>query len=96
MNTSTIIDDTLLSKLERLAMIDLSEEERAKVAENLNEILGFIDNLSAVDTESISLESHAKTPLRDDVPRDASIASDVLAHAPKAENGYFIVPKIIE
>lgn len=96
MNKSTIIDDKLLSKLERLAMIDLEEAQKAKVADNLNEILGFIENLSAVDTDSISLESHAKTPLRDDVPHNSGIAGDVLAHAPKAQDNYFVVPKIIE
>lgn len=91
-----MIDELLLGKLQKLAMIDLSQEEAAEVASNLNEILGFIDNLSSVDTNNIALSSSAKTPLRDDVPKDSAIAQSVLENAPKAQDGFFIVPKIIE
>ena len=91
-----VIDELLLGKLQRLATIDLSSDEAKEVASNLNEILGFIDNLSSVDTNNIALSSSAKTPLRDDVPKDSAIAQSVLENAPKAQDGFFIVPKIIE
>lgn len=90
-----MIDELLLGKLQKLAMIDLSQEEAAEVASNLNEILGFIDNLSSINTDGIALSTNAKTPLRDDVPKDSNVALNVLENAPKAQDGFFIVPKII-
>ena len=90
-----VIDELLLGKLQKLAMIDLSQEEAAEVASNLNEILGFIDNLSSINTDDIALSTNAKTPLRDDVPKDSNVALNVLENAPKAQDGFFIVPKII-
>lgn len=90
-----MIDELLLEKLQKLAMIDLSQEEAAEVASNLNEILGFIDNLSSINTDDIALGTNAKTPLRDDVPKDSNVALNVLENAPKAQDGFFIVPKII-
>lgn len=90
-----MIDELLLGKLQKLAMIDLSQEEAAEVASNLNEILGFIDNLSSINTDDIALGTNAKTPLRDDVPKDSNVALNVLENAPKAQDGFFIVPKII-
>ncbi|KAA8710708.1 Asp-tRNA(Asn)/Glu-tRNA(Gln) amidotransferase subunit GatC [Helicobacter canis] len=90
-----MIDELLLGKLQKLAMIDLSQEEAAEVASNLNEILGFIDNLSSINTDDIALSTNAKTPLRDDVPKDSNVALNVLENAPKAQDGFFIVPKII-
>lgn len=90
-----MIDELLLGKLQKLAMIDLSQEEAAEVASNLNEILGFIDNLSSINTDDIALSTSAKTPLRDDVPKDSNVALNVLENAPKALDGFFIVPKII-
>lgn len=91
-----VIDELLLGKLQRLAMIELNQEEAKEVASNLNEILGFIDNLSSINTDDIALSSSAKTPLRDDVPKDSATAQSVLENAPKAQDGFFIVPKIIE
>lgn len=90
-----MIDELLLEKLQKLAMIDLSQEEAAEVASNLNEILSFIDNLSSINTDDIALSTNAKTPLRDDVPKDSNVALNVLENAPKALDGFFIVPKII-
>ncbi len=88
------IDDALLGKLEKLAMIEIEDKE--KVKENLSEILNFVENLNGVDTDSIMLQSTEKTPLRDDEPKQSNIAKQVLEVAPNAKDGFFIVPKIIE
>ncbi len=90
------IDEALLAKLERLAMIQIDPKQAAEVTKNLNEILGFVENLQNIDTSHIVLENHKKTPLRSDEIVQSSIAQDVLTHAPSAKDGFFIVPKIIE
>lgn len=90
------IDDELLGKLQRLAMIEIDDEHKEKVRENLSEILNFVENLNSIDTDSITVASNEKTPLRDDEPKQSTIAKEVLENAPSAQDGFFIVPKIIE
>lgn len=90
------IDDQLLSKLERLGMIEIEESKKEEIKAQLSEILGFVDNIATLDTQALSSKIEQKTPMREDIPCDSQIQQDVLSHAPRAEDGYFIVPKIIE
>lgn len=99
------IDSKLLEKLERLSMLELSAEKRGQIATELSEILGFVENLEMLNIQPKDSQSDfqdgfqkeaLKTPMREDVPIDSDIAKDVLAHAPQSEEGFFIVPKIIE
>ncbi|RDU57186.1 Asp-tRNA(Asn)/Glu-tRNA(Gln) amidotransferase subunit GatC [Helicobacter sp. MIT 00-7814] len=96
------IDSKLLEKLERLSMLDLSAEKKEQIAIELSEILGFVENLETLniqmpeDSQNGFQKETLKTPMRKDVPIDSNIAKDVLAHAPQSEEGFFIVPKIIE
>lgn len=90
------IDDTLLAKLERLGMLEISVQKKEQVKSQLNEILGFVENLNGVDVLSQSKKEDKKTPLRKDEATQSQIAGDVLAHSPHAKDGFFIVPKIIE
>lgn len=89
------IDDKLLAKLQRLGMIEIQEDKKEAIKSQLSEILGFVDNIVTLDTQNLKIKG-AKTPMREDIPQDSKIQSDVLSHAPKAEDDYFIVPKIIE
>lgn len=90
------IDDTLLAKLERLGMLEIGAEKKEKVIAQLNEVLGFVENLNSVDVLSQSAQEDKKTPLREDKVIQSHIASDVLEHSPRSQEGFFIVPKIIE
>ena len=94
------IDHTLLSKLEKLSHLRIADEKKEEVIGQLSEILGYIDNLNELDTDALSpafSTLEGGTPLREDIPRDSStVASEILSHAPKAEDDFFIVPAIIE
>lgn len=90
------IDDTLLAKLEQLSMLHIAESKREETRKNLEEILGFIENLNSVEVAETHLQEQSQTPLRSDEVVDSGISSDVLSHAPKAQDNFFIVPKIIE
>lgn len=93
------IDDTLLAKLEKLAMIEVSADKKESIKAQLQEIMDFVGNLEKLDTTELQatfnvLES--ATPLREDVPAcDEQIGQSILRHAPKAQEDYFIVPKIL-
>lgn len=91
-----LVDDVLLSKLQKLAMIEISAQGLPKVKQNLNEILSFVENLNGIDTQDITLDSNLKTPMREDEIIDSDIARDILDSAPNTKDGFFIVPKIIE
>lgn len=90
------IDDTLLAKLERLGMLEISTQKKEQVKSQLNEILKFVENLNNVDVFSQTQKEDKKTPLRADEAVQSHIATDVLAHSPHAKDGFFVVPKIIE
>ena len=91
------IDIKTIEKLENLAMIEVEDKE--KMAKELEEIVNFVEMLNELDTNEIEPSFRVldiTTPLRDDIPLRSDVIKDVLAHAPKAKDGYFIVPKIIE
>jgi len=91
------IDVKLIERLENLSMFEVEDKE--KMAKNLSEIVEFVEMLNELDTENIDATFNvlnASTPLREDVVKEENIIDEVLAHAPKSKDGYFIVPKIIE
>lgn len=94
------IDDALLAKLEKLSHLRIDESKKEEVKAQLSGILSYVENLSELDTETLSATfSTLKggTPMREDVPHsDAEISQDILKHAPKAQDDFFIVPSIIE
>ena len=94
------IDNTVLSKLEKLSHLRIDESKKAEVIEQLSEILSYVDNLNELDTNSLDASFSTLdggTPLREDTPREANdIAKDILIHAPQSSDDFFIVPAIIE
>ena len=96
----TNIDDKLLTKLENLSMVEIDESKRGEFLNSLAEIVSFVENLNELDlkNEEASFTTlSGGTPFREDVPsRDPQIIKDILKHAPKVQNNFFEVPKIIE
>ncbi len=90
-----IVDDNLLDKLEKLAMIKIAEDKRKSFKEELAQIIEKMDSLQEVDTSNIKLQQDRTTPMRDDIVKNTDIIDKVLSHAPKAQDRYFIVPKVI-
>jgi len=94
------IDDTVLAKLEKLSHLRIDETKKEEVKEQLTGILNYIENLNELDTDTLSASFSTLdggTPLREDTPREANdIAENILKHAPKSADDFFIVPAIIE
>ena len=94
------IDDTLLQKLEKLSALKISDEKREGVINQLSEIVSFVENLNELDlsTEEATFTTVAGgTPLREDKSSvNPEIIKTILTYAPQSENGFFVVPKIIE
>jgi aspartyl-tRNA(Asn)/glutamyl-tRNA(Gln) amidotransferase subunit C len=86
-------------KIASLARIAVTEDQVASMVPELNNILGWIEQLGEVDTDGVEPLA-AVIPntlrLRDDVVTDGNVRDKVLANAPQAEHGFFAVPKVIE
>ena len=83
----------------KLARIAMSEEEIERLAPELNNILGWVEQLGEVNTdgvEPLTAVIDQKLRLRDDVVTEGNIRDEVLANAPEAQHGFFAVPKVIE
>ena len=88
----------------RLARIAMSDEEIERLAPELNNILGWVEQLGEVNTdgvEPLATVIDQKLRLREDVVNadpltGGNIRDEVLANAPEAQHGFFAVPKVIE
>lgn len=85
----------------KLARLDFSDEEYAKLTTDMNNVLGYIDQLKELDLSGILPLENINESVEDNVFRqDVSAPSlsdkDALKNAPKAADGYFLVPKVIE
>ena len=83
----------------KLARIAMSDAEVDALVPELNNILGWVEQLAEVDTdgvEPLTAVIDLKLRLRDDVVNDGSVRDAVLANAPDAQHGFFAVPKVIE
>ena len=83
----------------RLARIAMSDEELERLVPELNNILGWVEQLGEVDTagiEPLTAVIEQKLRLRDDVVTDGDCRDEILASAPDAQHGFFAVPKVIE
>ena len=83
----------------KLARIGMSDAEIEALVPELNNILGWVEQLGEVNTdgvEPLTAVIDQKLRLRDDVVTDGDIRDEVLANAPEAQHGFFAVPKVIE
>ena len=90
------IDDKLLNKLEKLSALKVPTNKKEAIKGQISEILNFVENLNAVDLSADIPHKSAKTPMREDIPHKSEVVESILTNAPKAEDRFFIVPKIIE
>ena len=83
----------------KLARIAMSDAEVDALVPELNQILGWVQQLATVDTEGVeplTAVIEQKLRLRDDVVDDGDMRDKVLLNAPDAQHGFFAVPKVIE
>lgn len=93
------VDHATVRKIASLARIAVTDDQVEAMVPELNNILGWIEQLAEVDTSAIQPMT-AVIPnvlrLRDDVVTDGDVRDAVLKNAPQAEQGFFTVPKVIE
>jgi len=94
------MDIEILDKLEKLSSLEIAQDKREEVFNQLQEILEYVDSLNELDTSN--LDSYFSTldggtPLREDEPKvNLEVSKEILKSAPLAEDDFFIVPAIID
>ncbi|MDP9413728.1 MAG: Asp-tRNA(Asn)/Glu-tRNA(Gln) amidotransferase subunit GatC [Pseudomonadota bacterium] len=93
------VDTATVRHIARLARIAVSDGEVEALVPELNNILGWVEQLQEVDVSGIEPMTAVianRQRLRADDVTDGAIRDQVLANAPVAEHGFFAVPKVIE
>jgi aspartyl-tRNA(Asn)/glutamyl-tRNA(Gln) amidotransferase subunit C len=93
------IDAETVRKVAHLARIKTPDDRLEPLAQELNGILAWIEQLQEVDVTGVEpMTSNVAQPLRmrDDVVTDGGKVEVVLSNAPKSADGFFVVPKVVE
>ena len=93
-----MITKEVVEKVAKLSRLELTEEEVAVHAEQLNKILETMDILKQIDTDGIEPLAHVlpiQNVLREDELGECMPREKVLSNAPEQADGMFQVPKIV-
>ena len=93
------VDAATVKRIGRLARIRIEEEEVAGYQNELNAILGFVEQLGEVNVDGVEPMTSV-TPMqlrrRDDVVTDGGYPERIVKNAPLSEDNFFMVPKVVE
>jgi aspartyl-tRNA(Asn)/glutamyl-tRNA(Gln) amidotransferase subunit C len=93
------MDRKTVAKVANLARIKITADEEKKYAEELSGIMDWIEQLGEVNTDGIEpMTSVVEVKLheRPDEITDGGYADEILANAPETQEGFFVVPKVVE
>lgn len=97
------LDLEQIRRIARLARIAVSDAEAAETAVQLNNLLGLIERMRAVDTTGIEPMAHALDAqmavaqrLREDKAVETDRRADFQTSAPSVEDGLYLVPRVVE
>jgi aspartyl-tRNA(Asn)/glutamyl-tRNA(Gln) amidotransferase subunit C len=93
------LDKNVISRLEKLARLQLDDREKEIFSRDLTRILAMVDKLLELDTSGIPpLASPTEAPqnYRDDEHIEYLDPEAALRNAPKQDGHFFLVPKVIE
>lgn len=93
------VDLATVKRVARLSRIALADEDAERMRDELNGILGFVAQLDEVDVagiEPMTSVVEMKMKMRTDIVTDGNKAADIVANAPLSEDGFFMVPKVVE
>ena len=93
------VDENMVRRIAGLARIQVDDEKLSALASELSAILGFVEQLSEVDTTDVKPYTSPvdmQIKARADAVTDGGYPEDILANAPEKDDGYFAVPKVVE
>jgi len=93
------IDRATVDYVARLSRLALSEAEREAFTRQLREIVDYFARLQTLDLSAVPPTAHVHEGtnlFREDIPRPSLPRDEVLAAAPEVEEGFFVVPAVLE
>jgi aspartyl-tRNA(Asn)/glutamyl-tRNA(Gln) amidotransferase subunit C len=95
-----IIDNNTVDKLAKLSSLEIAEDKKEAIANELADIVEFVENLNEIDVSHVDATFttiKGGQPLREDNSfKEDGLAQAIMANAPKSEDNCFVVPTIIE
>jgi len=93
------VDRATVRRIARLARIAITDGEAKRLEQELSGILDWVAQLNEIDTSAVEPMTRVaamKIKMRKDEVTDGFCADDILKNAPKVDDHYFVVPKIVE
>lgn len=93
------VDKATVLRVASLARIKVSDDEAKSLESELSGILDWVEQLSELDTKGVEPMTRvvpSALTRREDVVSDGQKADKILANAPMTEDGFFVVPKVVE
>ena len=89
-------DDVI--KVAMLARLALSDDELSSLTDELSQIVGFVSQLSEINTDDVDPLAHpldSQNVFREDTPVPSLKTADALRCAPRHDGEYFLVPAVL-
>ena len=96
---ANIISDETIEYVDILAKLELSDDEKEQAKKDMANMLDYIDTLNELDTSGVEPMSHVfpvNNVFREDVVTNGDDREEILANAPEAKEGAFVVPKTFD
>lgn len=94
------ITNETIDKLAKLSSLEIADDKKEHLKNELAEIVNFVENLNEIDVSHVDATFTTIAggqPMREDVVTgDKEVSEHIMNHAPKVEDNCFIVPQIIE
>ena len=95
------IDKTDVHKLARLTRLKLTDAEETEAVDSINTVLAMLDDLKQAEVDDVDAFAYVQgggmtLRCREATPKDGFSRDELLSNAPKSEDGYFLVPKVVE
>jgi aspartyl-tRNA(Asn)/glutamyl-tRNA(Gln) amidotransferase subunit C len=93
------VDQATVRRIAHLARIKLDDSDVPQMQDELNAILAFVEQLNEVDVADVQPMTSVipmSMKMRLDEVTDGGKPAAILGNAPAAEDGFFVVPKVVE
>ena len=93
------VDAATVRRIAHLARIAVADHEIEHLRGEINNVLAFVEQLNEVNVDGVEPTASVedmKLKMREDVVNDGGYAERVLANAPASDDGFFLVPKVVE
>lgn len=93
------ITDEIVDHIAHLARLEFNGDDKENIKSDLTKIIGFVDQLNAVDTEGVEpliFMTDAINVLREDVYEPSITQEEALKNAPNKDSDYFKIAKVLK